>query len=85
MDSALRPHAFVWSALVTLTLFSFVVGEGLGIRALPGAILLVAAGKGLLLAWRFMELRTAHAVWRMTFVGAWLLLIGGLLLLLVRR
>lgn len=84
MDSALRTNAFVWAALVGLTLFSFAVGEHLGGRGLPYAILAVAAAKGVLLAWRFMELRTAHAAWRATFVGAWLLLVGGLLLLFRR-
>ena len=65
-----------WLTLVALTVASFAVSETSGSRAAVAAILLVAGGKALLVGFEFMELRSAHAVWKVAFASLVTLIVG---------
>ena len=76
----------VFALLVLATALSWWLGEGaaasgqaLGTTATL-AVLVLAAGKGALIALDFMELRTAPALWRRVVMG-WLGVVIGLVLL----
>lgn len=77
----MRANTIVWLALVGLTLGGFLLGAAAS-RAHAGFLILtLAGGKGLLLGWRFMEVRVAHPAWKAAFAGAVVVLVAGLALL----
>ncbi len=69
-----RSNLTTWIVLVALTVVGFALG---GRGALPVAILAIAALKFALVAWQFMELRKAAAVWSVALAG----FAGGVLLI----
>lgn|GEM_PF-720345 len=70
-----RASTLTWLALVTLTLTSFALSETSGARAAVLPILLAAMVKASLVAFQFMELRSAHPVWKAAFPGLLALII----------
>lgn len=76
-----RPHAIVWGVLVGLTAVSF-AGEALpSVRPGPGVLAGVAFVKVWLLGFRYMDLRHAHALWRVAYGGLASLVLAGLVIL----
>lgn len=63
-----RANGIVWVVLTLLTLAAFGLGGRTGAGHGALWILPLAAGKGLLLAWRFMELHVAHRAWKLAFL-----------------
>lgn len=60
----MNENARVWLALMALSLSSFSISETAQGKAVAGIVLGTAGLKAGLLAWRFMELRLAHSVWK---------------------
>jgi heme/copper-type cytochrome/quinol oxidase subunit 4 len=63
MDRSLLTTLIVLVALTFVSALFSVLG-GMGSRLLPIAIMGLAAAKFIMVAFRFMELRKAHAFWR---------------------
>lgn len=77
----MRAHAFIWGALLLLTLTSFLTGHSLPAQGAATVILALAGLKCAALGWQFMELRTAHWAWRtalFALLAAILAAVGGL-------
>lgn len=75
----MRANTCIWAVLLALSVLSFSLSG-----PTAAALILSAAGvKSALVGWQFMELRTAHVVWRL---GLLTLLAGvlGLVWLLAR-
>jgi hypothetical protein len=75
----MKVNTCIWAVLLALSVLSFSLSG-----PTAAALILSAAGvKSALVGWQFMELRTAHFVWRL---GLFALLAGmlGLVWLLVR-
>lgn len=61
----MKAHTWTWAALLLLTVLGFFVSET-GHGATAAAFILGAAGvKSGLVGWQFMEMRSAHLVWRL--------------------
>lgn len=67
MPRSPRASTLTWLALIALTLTSFALSETSGVRAAVLPILLAAMVKASLVAFQFMELRSAHPVWKAAF------------------
>lgn len=71
----MKTNTCFWIALIALSALSFSI-SGTGVRSTTAALILAAAGlKSAAVGWQFMELRSAHPVWR---VGLFALLTVGL-------
>ena len=80
----MKANTWIWTALLLLSASSFSVSESAD-KNMAATLILGAAGlKSGLVGWQFMELRSAHLVWKLAFFA---LLAGvlGLVYLLVRR
>lgn len=74
----MKVHAnrWVWMILVVLTLVSFQLAPRFGSGHEGAWLFPLAGGKGLLVGYRFMELRGAHPAWRLAFVSLLVALTG---------
>lgn len=71
----MKTNTIVWMILVLLTVTGVIVSDAVHGPGAAGTILVAALGKTILVGWRFMELHTAHLLWK----SAFLLLMAGLL------
>lgn len=55
----MKTNTLTWAVLILLTLLSFSIGG----RSIVWLLLLAAGLKSALVAWRFMELNSARAIW----------------------
>ena len=69
----MNTNTAVWVALLGLTVVSFSISG----HAFESLVLVTAGLKAAMVAWNFMELRTAHLVWKLG-VGALITLALGL-------
>jgi hypothetical protein len=74
-----RASTVTWLALVALTLTSFTLSETSGVRAAVLPIMGAALVKVSLVGFQFMELRTAHGIWKTAFTALLALIVVVLL------
>jgi len=74
----MKTNTVCWLFLILLTITGVVASDAVHGPGAAGIILVAALGKTILVGWRFMELHTAHPLWK----GAFLLLMSGLMGLL---
>ncbi len=74
----MKTNTLCWLLLILLTITGVIVSDTARGPGAAGIILVTALAKTFLVGWRFMELHTAHPLWK----GSFLLLILGLLGLL---
>lgn len=65
--STARSTTVTWLCLVALTCASFALSHEVGRRAAVLPILLAALVKASLVAFQFMDLRSAHVAWKVAF------------------
>ncbi len=61
----MKANTWTWAALLLLTVLGFSVSEAAHGTSAAAFILGAASVKSGLVGWRFMELRSAHLVWRL--------------------
>lgn len=67
MTATFRRALIVWLVLLTLSAVSFATRME-SPRTAAAVVLTLALAKSLLLLWHFMELRRAHALWRISML-----------------
>lgn len=61
----MKPNTWTWLLLLTLTVVSYCI-DG---RSAAGLILIAAGVKATMVGWQFMELRSAHPIWRLALAA----------------
>ena len=79
----MKADTWTWAALLLLTVLGFSVREGAHGTTAAAFILGAAGLKSGLVGWRFMELRSAHLVWKLALFTLFAAVLG-LVFLLVR-
>lgn len=64
----MKTNTLCWLFLILLTITGVVVSDAVHGPRAAGIILLAALAKTVLVGWRFMELHSAHRIWRTGFV-----------------
>ena len=68
MDSSMKTNALCWLTLILLTITGVMISEGESGLNSTLIILSAALIKSGLVGWRFMELHTAHVIWKTAFL-----------------
>lgn len=79
----MKANTWTWAALLVLSVLGFLVSETAPGMTAAAFILGTAGVKSGLVGWRFMELRSAHLVWKLALF-ALLAAVLGLVFLLMR-
>lgn len=79
----MKANTWIWAALLMLSVVSFSISETAHDQAAAAFILAAAGLKSALVGWQFMELRTAHLVWRLALFALLAGLLGLVYLLLL--
>lgn len=78
----MKANTWTWAALLLLSVSNFSASEAAHGNVAAALILSTAGLKAGLVGWQFMELRSAHVVWRLALFGL-LAIVLGLVYLLV--
>lgn len=73
----MKANTLALALLILLSAVNFSIGGG----SVAGLVLAASGAKAAILGWQFMELRSAHFVWRLALFAFLAVMLGGVYLL----